>query len=388
MANNITLESININPDSFNIPTSTLESMEKHLFNSSIQDLIKTTNENLSDIQIIAKNYLIILTNGFLKLQQLFLKQHFDKSVYQKVIAARKGAGLEFARMEMDYKESLNALASYMRTIAIQTEKLSIAFQLELGLQSEILYIPDAENPVIYKIKNIEDLLHTGLDSSWLRQSSDTMKQMANDINKQVSLVNNSKMLGLQQASYLQTAYSKIIERYNKYKYNSKSGNGVISIIMWNMKSSVPSNAWLAMRVLNKGDLAQTYANIVFQRKSIFSGIQSPEYDINAFMWRVTEVDSVSGLLQGDFIIGNKSYAVKSGDASTQGFTKAIQTAELILKETDPNNIRAVLQRQQHNLGYIQKGSKEGQRRGLRNWVKYVGNKTLSEAFGYQVTRV
>jgi len=69
MANSITLESININPDSFIIPTSTLESMEKHLFDSSIQDLIKTTNENLSDIQVIAKNYLIILTNGFLELQ-------------------------------------------------------------------------------------------------------------------------------------------------------------------------------------------------------------------------------------------------------------------------------------------------------------------------------
>ena len=69
MVDSITLKSINIDPESFEIPTSTLESMERHLFDSSIQDLIKTTSENLSDIKKKKKNYLIILTNGFLELQ-------------------------------------------------------------------------------------------------------------------------------------------------------------------------------------------------------------------------------------------------------------------------------------------------------------------------------
>lgn len=363
------------------IPNEKLDQIERHLFDNSIPILSQVKIQDLKGIQREAKIYLDFLQKGFLQLQEIFKKEQFSKSIYYDILAARVKSAINFAKFQIQYKMSLQKLKEYMNEIAICTEVFSARCQEQLGYETSVLYIPDADQPFIYQVKSLEDILENGhLTRARIGKSESQMQKLANDTNRQVEKISTQRMLGIDQANYLQTTYSQIIRRYNTYRY--KSGNGTISIIMWNMKAGTPSDKWLAMKLSNKGDLAQTYANIVFQRKSIFSGIISPQRDINVFMWRVTQVDSVSGFLEGDFIVGNKSYSVKSGLAGTQGIVVAMEIAKEILNMS-PSEIKSLLQRKKYELAY----NKEGARKGLRNFVKNATGRKLQDIYG-NVSRV
>lgn len=380
----ITFDQANIDPQSFNVTNKTLQQIEKHLFESSLPVLIREKNQNLTQIQIEAKRYLTFLNQGFVQLQKVFKEQGFLKQHYFNVLQARVHSATEFAKLEEQYYRSLIYLKEYMINIALWTEVFSTVCQRELGYETSVLYVPDQNQPVIYKLKSLQDLIQQGhLTRTRLQKTESQMEQLVKQSNGQIERINVQKKLGIQQAMYLDTAYSKIIERYETYRYTSKKGKGTISLILWNLKAGTPSDKWMGMKLTNKGDLAQTYANIVFQRKSIFSGVQSPQKDINVFMWRVTQVDSVSGLLQGDFIIGNQSFSVKSGNASVQGIVTAMNLAKDLLTITEPAKIKNLLEQRKYDLAY----NKEGNRSGLRNWVKNVSVQSFGEAFGHGIKR-
>lgn len=380
----IILNQANVDPQSFNITNKTLLQVEKHLFESSLPILVREKNENLTKIQIEAKQYLTFLNEGFLQLQKVFKEEGFLKEHYYNVLQARARSAPILAKYEIDYYNSLNLLKEYMKNIALWTEVFSASCQRQLGYETSVLYIPDQADPVIYKLKSLQDLIQQGhLTQTRLQKTEGQMEQLIKNSNTEIERINIQKKLGIQQAMYLETAYSKIVERYETYRYTSKTGKGTISLVLWNLKAGTPSDKWMGMKLLNKGDLAETYATIVFERKSIFSGVQSPQKDINTFMWKLTQVDSVSGLLQGDFIVGNQSYSVKSGNASVQGIVAAINLAKDILTITDPAKIKNLLEQRKQDLAY----NKEGNRKGLRNWVKNVSAQSFGEAFGHGIKR-
>ena len=362
----ISLDQVRLDKNSIDIPNQRIEQIEKYLFEQAAPVYADKKIEELSGLQKTAKIYIELLQKGLFQLQQIFKLQQFKQQRYYDVLAAKKGSALNLEKIQEEYKASAYALSQYMESIALATEVFSNQCQSALGYETSILYIPDANNPIIYQTKKLEDLIASGhLTRARISKSSSDMKNMARNMNSSVQQINAAKTLGMQQAEWLETTYSEVVQRYDNNRYTSHSGKGKISIIMWNMLSTTPSNKWLAMIMSNKGDLAQAYANVVVTRSHIFSGVTSPEKDIDAFMWKVTQVDSVSGLLQGDILYGNQSFSVKSGQASTQGIVLAMQLAKEILEQTDESSILNLLKRKQYQFAY----TKQGNRKGIRNWI-------------------
>ena len=362
----IELKNIHIDKNTIDISNEKIDQIEKYLFEQSAPVFADKKIEELSGLQKAAKMYIEILQKGLFELQQIFKIQNFNKQIYFDVLQAKKGSAVNFATMEEKYKASIWALSQYIETIALATEAFSEQCQTALGYETSILYIPDADKPVIYQTKKLEDLLSQGhLTKARISKNDIDMKNMAKNIKSGVQEINVQKTLGLQQANWLETTYSTVVQRYDNNRYTSHTGKGKISIIMWNMLATQPSNKWLAMIMSNKGDLAQTYANIVMTRNHIFTGTTSPEEDINAFMWKVTEVDSVSGLLEGDITYGRQSFSVKANQANTQGIALAMKLASEILNQTNDAAIKKLLKEKQHEFAY----TKEENRKGIRNFV-------------------
>lgn len=121
--------------------------------------------------------------------------------------------------------------------------------------------------------------------------------------------------------------YKEVIWRYNY----SKS-----KLVLWLLDPGNENSRWGKAKVAAAGDIKEAYASVILNRSiNSVNTFNADFLDINvgSFMKEVAKVDSESGLLKGDVVIGNVHYAVKGSDAATLGLHQIFSLAQEITKK-------------------------------------------------------
>lgn len=120
----------------------------------------------------------------------------------------------------------------------------------------------------------------------------------------------------------LNETYKTSLYRYDTYK----------RLILWYF----PNGIWNKIKVSARGDLAEAYAMFFLKQAKWNFQSSNKEENIHYFMiLGVSEVDNVSGLLQGDISTNQYEYAIKSADASYMSVQQMIPLAKKILEQNN-----------------------------------------------------
>lgn len=154
---------------------------------------------------------------------------------------------------------------------------------------------------------------------------------------------------------YLTSTYLETLRRGEiSREYLKKNG----MLILWK-----PAGVWKKMMVAGgAGDLGESYLSFLMseERTNLFKGNMEPDIDI--FMLQgVALVDNISGVLKGDFSIGDIDYAAKAEGASMMGYRQVINLALEIAAST-PDHVVQIMKRE---YGKILKQEQSG--KGRRN---------------------
>ena len=188
--------------DDIIITNSTIQQIENQLINWGKNAYIEYARRETIPIRKSAYQYLNALEIGFKQLQEVFQLQSFSSTIYKDVMAAKTGSAKNYVQLKQKYEYSLKKLEQYMRNIALLTQAFSVQCQRLLGYESEILYIPDATAPIIYKVKSLDDILTGGLTANRINKSASSMRKLANNVNQKVQQINIYTDFGLLQAQY------------------------------------------------------------------------------------------------------------------------------------------------------------------------------------------
>lgn len=154
---------------------------------------------------------------------------------------------------------------------------------------------------------------------------------------------------------YLTSTYLETLRRGEiSREYLKKNG----MLILWK-----PAGVWKKMMVAGgAGDLGESYLSFLMseERTNLFKGNMEPDIDI--FMLQgVALVDNISGVLKGDFSVGDIGYAAKVEGASMMGYRQVINLALEIAAST-PDHVVQIMKRE---YGKILKQEQSG--KGRRN---------------------
>lgn len=342
------------------VTSQTIDQIQSDIQKSTIPSLKQVVYKDLSPIKKSACQYILKVNDIVQKmriLSSLYSKRKQIKDAMNKGI---EGSSSLFVQNTDDIK-AIRLTEIQLTNLIKETDLFTIALQSFLGKQTQIIYIYQSAGGKIieaYRINNIQDIIkiqkgHAGQLQAKLKATK-TMLQNS----KNIQYINKERYsIGLDQAKKLDTVWSQVIRRYNKYKYKDNA-----HLVLWNMMSRPK---WHGMWLYQRGDLAQAYANFVLKRDGTpFVGNVNnpPETDIETFMTAVQDVDSAFGGLQGDIEYYDKdgkliSAAIKSLSASPQS---AIQTLKLA---------QQLLQAEMDEKKFLQQYAKKWERQG-RNTIQ------------------
>ena len=243
-----------------------------------------------------------------------------------------------------------------------QLDKFQTSLNAYLGKQIQTIYLyNDGKTVEIYKlVGDISEAVRQDIAS---RGAGISARFDSNAIN------NNSvfeKIDNAQKNESVTKTYKEVLERGNESrKWLTKRG----MMIFW-----CPNAVWKKMYVAGgAGDIGEAYLSFMLddERMSLITG-SDMELDVDVFMLSgVRLVDNISGLLKGDFSVGDIEYAAKAEGASMMGYRQVIALANLISK----SNVDEIVNIIQEKYDKILKKEKSGS--GRRNRMKEVTNDSI-----------
>lgn len=204
-----------------------------------------------------------------------------------------------------------------------------------LGQTIKMVYVfPGKEGPELYEILN-NDLLK--FDTSSRHQL--VARYNANTKNFQSAL----KKLELTEKTInydpkgLTNTYNETVRRYN---ISREHHNHVVLC--------KPNGIWYVTKVSSLGDINEAYAAVVILNQPTPTFKNDLEHNVYDFLMSfVSQVDNISGLLQGDISKDGVEYGIKSANASTLGLAQMKKLAQEIINTPgfDKNKLLEVKQK-------------------------------------------
>lgn len=325
------LKEIKMDNNDINISQKQLDSILQYAQKISIKDLNNYVENDLSDLKKKALKY--IKTTEELAFKTRLLNNLYNKRKQIKNLV-KKGQSLAYELQQNTQQiRQIVLTQGLLKSGVIQTAIFTKELQEKLGKSSQLIYIHQSKNGNevrMYRINKIQDIIkiQKGHAGQLQARLSATLEQLKN-------LEKHGKgsqiKVELQEAKNLDKTYSAILQRYNTYNYK-----GNHHLILWQMRGSRPK--WHGLWRSETGTLAQTYANVVLNRKfdNFIGNVGTTrQTDIEFFASLVEEAIGTFGGLEGDVeYLNQNSYiasAIKSGSASPQGLLETVKLAYAIL---------------------------------------------------------
>lgn len=221
-----------------------------------------------------------------------------------------------------------------------------------LGKQMKTLYLyQDGNNVIIYEaVGDTTSMLKQDIASRGGGLSARYKEpDFSNSTFKQLQMVAANK-------DYVTPTYLETLRRGQLSRTEGKVKNGML--ILWK-----PDSVWKKMFVAGgAGDLGEAYLYFMMDEERIKKFHGNMEPDIDTFLLSgVALVDNISGLLKGDFDVGDIEYAAKSAGASAMGYKQVISFANKISK----SSVEDIAKYMTNSYKRIQNKAKE--KKGTRN---------------------
>lgn len=370
----ITLKDWSLND--IDIPASVLNQAKNYLLQNNItkQSLSTYIKDSFHPVQTLAYNYLQNLTQYVNKIQQIMRQRLLVEKARVRVKEA--GSGYEFVYNQKKFKTLGNQLSKQTINIVSQTELFSENLQEVLGMKPILAYthMTKGHETDIYIIDDISKI--TKIQSKSKNIYNPRLRATLNGLKQYGEKVNKLQYMSQLQLKYLDNAYLTSLQRFNKYIYKHTPSH----LILYNMGTQSKPH-WYGMWMQQRGDLVESYQKAIFSRYQVFTGSQGvPQIDIDKFLNLVTQVDSASGLLQGDTQVNGLSISSKMRGAQPQGINQAIKLAvELInLMDNSESNIIDYLNTKKDQLA--EKG-------GVRNSIIEISKEQFNKIMASQISK-
>lgn len=257
----------------------------------------------------------------------------------------------EYARNKQILKEMY--LRSQVVDINIKLQDFSRELNSFLNQKTKLTYVytnNKGKDPVVFLVDDIGQIMSKDMGSrgagikTRINMSKAKAMQAIRGANTAIQRLAEEDYMTTQQIKNLKGSYNQVINRYNKYRYQAKTGQNkskTVHVIIWR-----PELDWkVVIMGNNMGDIKQAYVNAIINRKGFIS--PQMEKNIDDFMYYVSQVDAAPGMLQGDVseILGDGStieYAVKGANASFMSLQLAIDLAIEILTAQPPFDQQAL----------------------------------------------
>lgn len=267
----------------------------------------------------------------------------------------------EYSRNKQILKEMY--LKSQVVDINIKMQDFSKELNSFLNQKTKLTYVytnKKGQDPIVFLVDDIGQIMSKDMGSKGagiktrINMSKSKAMSAIKEANGAIQRLAEENYMSNEQIKNLKASYNEVINRFNKYKYQVKSGENkskTVHIILWK-----PEIDWkIVIMGNNMGDIKEAYVNAIINRK----GFTAPqiEKNIDDFMYYVSQVDAAPGMLQGDVsqVLEDGStieYAVKGANASFMSLQLAIDLAVEILTAQPPFDQQALkMKKQQYAKG-------------------------------------
>ena len=279
------------------------------------------------------------------------------RSRYVKM--AKSGQMSEYDVLQLSHTRSL--ISDFLQgDIPKRLYETAFAFQQllnsVLGQTVKMVYVfQGKEGPELYEVLN-EDIL--SFDTSSRHQLVARYNASSKNFQSALKKLELTEKTTNYDPKSLINTYNETVRRYNI----SREHNNHVVLCK-------PSGVWYVTKVSSLGDINEAYAAVVILNQPTPTFKNDLEQNIYDFLVGfVSQVDNISGLLQGDVSKDGIEYGIKSAGASTLGLAQMKKLAQEILATPgfDKNKLLEVKQR------FAAKGK-------LRNKIERVVDDTWDE---------
>lgn len=248
----------------------------------------------------------------------------------EAALKAVKNGSIQASQVYKNSIQKRRALQSdYRKEIVSKSLQFQNFLNELLNQIVELIYVYEDEqgNPSLTTIKSddLPNILHYE-NSHGL--ASGRFREKYNDFVLHLEKLKDVEISDDFNLDFFNYTYKEVIWRYNY----SKS-----QLVLWLLNPGDPnSRRWGKAKVVAQGDIKEAYASVILDRS--INSVKTFNADfldtnVQSFMEEVEKVDSESGLLKGDVVVGNVHYAIKGSDASTLGIKQIYTLAQEIVKK-------------------------------------------------------
>lgn len=265
--------------------------------------------------------------------------------------------------LEDEYKRNKQILREmYLRSevvdINLKMEQFSKQLNLFLNQKIQLTYVyydSKSKEPIVFLVDDVGQIMKKDMGSKGagiktrINMTRKKAMQALKGANSAIKRLAEQNYMTSLQIKNLKDSYNQVVYRFNKYKYQAKTGENkskIIHVIIWR-----PQIDWKVVIMGNNiGDIKQAYVNALINRKGFISS--ELEKNIDDFMEYVSMVDAAPGMLQGDVSErledgSTIEYAVKGASASFMSLQLAINLAIQILTAQPPFDKQALKRKKQ-----------------------------------------
>ena len=318
-----------------------IKEIAKELHELSDEEAAKASHEALSAIAEAMKNSAVIFQAKVKEYNENVLnnlsKKIKDNKDIRNSLKSQGKVGKDILSSNEKYIKTREEISEILHSNKVKeifaiAEEFQNDLNILLGQEVQLIYVyeNDIGEPEMYVIKDTDLLMAdqqsrgSGVagrfNASVFKNAINDLKQ--NDINKHIE-----KMVKTQEPKYNEEGAKKTyMESMRRYRY---SRTKQLRFIMWKGQA----DEWHKWFVSAEGDINEAYAAVVLLNKPIPGFVWSNiDWNVGDFVQRyIADVDSASGLLEGDITVGNIEYAIKSADASMLGVKQMEKLAKNIV---------------------------------------------------------
>ncbi len=294
----------------------------------------------LLDIKQEALKYKTIYENNLNQLSQL-------KNLLKRQSALRKIYGVKNIEQNIiEYSENKKIILNILNTTGPELYKALFLFQEKmnyfLGQKAKTIIVHDGELYEVDSEKYMNLIKYDYNKTALTARYNITQENLKNSMKK----ISMEKDRDLQQIDNVKHGYQSALWRYNR----SKETRDGVALILWRNPTNL--SKWNGMTVSAKGDISEAYANILLTHQEHLFPNNIIEEILEVFMKQfVQNVDSTSGMLEGDVTVKNIEYAIKATDASALSFRQFNTIANFILKDNFSQQKLLEYKQKLHNKG-------------------------------------
>jgi len=345
--------------------------LEKELLEIADDLLLAADNYVIEEFPTVAKDNVIALkeaTSIFLSnIKDIYEKINgfnLFKKAEHKLKELENGKGKSSPKVVEEYRRNIMTYKNYQITkeefsiFISQLEKYQKSLNNYLGQTIETIYLYNDGNTVeIYQL--VGDLSQAVTQDVASRGGGLSARFSASARNNTSVF---QKMILANKNENVTKTYQEVLIRGNESReYLTKKG----MLIFW-----YPNQVWKKMYVAGgAGDIGEAYLSFMLddERMNLING-NDMEWDIDIFMISgVKLVDNISGLLKGDFSVGNIQYAAKAEGSSVMGYRQVIKLANDINNST-PEQVVEIMQKE-YNKILMKEKKKSGRRNKMAEVV-------------------